>query len=736
MFVPDDPPQLSLTMLPSELLFEIVVRSPLRSLRHVLRIDVRLLSCVRIQRWFRGINRKEQAALNVGNRVLVRLRSGCGRGLGYAFGTTAAMMNRGSMWKVCILCECACCVSVPTHRIRRLSDWADVSCTSSVGRFVALASASKARSAATHAASVAAQAMRTGTPSAQSALAIAAASAASTAAAAATVASSVAAPLSANQVAPALEARELLLAAQQMQEALAQAGVVGEAASGVHDCVAAAASADEGVASLMAVAANAAAEAATEASAAASAASAVDSIGPLDVTASTAATAATAAQQVVEAVEALERAPATAAHFAVEVAVEALTDVRVAGRALTRAWAQGCDSSGGCDAAVSASHTAAQAAARMLGGNATSLLPSSAPETPPHQVVSSWKEVPSPSHATLLSQAPGTCYQGHDHERPCYHGRLLVSFLVWWLLMGSCTSLWRATDGEPLVTRDAHLVREDPRDMGRRLEAPTPTHEKTPLSIVPSQRPGRARSNLTARWPRRRLTYNASAADEWLGSAKKGFCGHTVAGAMYDCKRGLRGSIGLSIRASASLGTAVRVCMDACHRCERCNFITVNPAVRECSWFHRCPMDRLPHQYEDFLSGQVAKPPAAKTVTRRNGTGEDTLQELLLFMHLEKTAGTLVRETMRRHGWAYTKYCSSPGDILTQVLEMLASGERFIFAEHHCNVDWCARAPPPARLRVLSWSYSWWPLSLVRCFCLRSPPHWPAGACQPSSSML
>ena len=91
----------SLTMLPPELLFEIAVRSPLWSLRQVARFDIRLVSCVRIQRWIRSIDRRHQAALRVGNRVLVRLGSGCSRVLRYA--TAAAMMNGGSMWKVRML---------------------------------------------------------------------------------------------------------------------------------------------------------------------------------------------------------------------------------------------------------------------------------------------------------------------------------------------------------------------------------------------------------------------------------------------------------------------------------------------------------------------------------------------------------------------------------------------------------------------------------------------------------
>jgi len=128
--------------------------------------------------------------------------------------------------------------------------------------------------------------------------------------------------------------------------------------------VAALASSNDGTSSLVMQAASAAAEAATEAAAATAAASSIDSIGSLCVTTSTASTAATAARQVVSAVEALEEASSALSVSASETAAEVMADVKIAGRALTTAWARagdGMDSGSGMHAL-----DAAQVAAKVL----------------------------------------------------------------------------------------------------------------------------------------------------------------------------------------------------------------------------------------------------------------------------------------------------------------------------------------------------------------------------------
>jgi len=185
----------------------------------------------------------------------------------------------------------------------------------------------------------------------------------------ATAASSAAAPVAANAAANAQQAYELLTATQQVQKAIVDVGVGGAAErAGCGLARATAAVCDIDAATLVAQAASAAAEAAREASAATSAALAVESIESLTVTAEAVSRAASAAQQVVSAVEALEGAPdgsGFAAASAVEVAADALADVRAAGRALTSSYS--CNASGG-GASTSTAHAldAVQAAAQVL----------------------------------------------------------------------------------------------------------------------------------------------------------------------------------------------------------------------------------------------------------------------------------------------------------------------------------------------------------------------------------
>jgi len=385
--LPEDEPT-DLLRLPPELLHEIAIWAPLRTFGQVTRLDARRVACIRLQRWYRSIERRDATMqLSVGDRVLVKPRAARQR---MEYATAAAKVDDGRSWKVRMLDDVY--LTIPTSPIRRLAEWVDGPWASSVGRSAALASASRARRAAMHAAAMAAQALRAGAPSSQTALVIAAASTASMAAAAATAASSAVAPIAANAFANTQEAHELLMATQQMQDAITDVGIAGGGLE--HACgglaTATAAVCDRNAAVLVAQAASAAAEAAREAWAATSAALAVDSIDSLTVTASAVSRAASAAQQVVSAVEALEGAPdasGAAAVSAVEIAAEALTDVRAAGRALTNSpQTHRRDASDGGGASASTAHAldAAQAAAQVLRAAASdvaSLLDPSLPTT-------------------------------------------------------------------------------------------------------------------------------------------------------------------------------------------------------------------------------------------------------------------------------------------------------------------------------------------------------------------
>ena len=184
---------------------------------------------------------------------------------------------------------------------------------------------------------------------------------------------------------------------------------------------------------------------------------------------------------------------------------------------------------------------------------------------------------------------------------------------------------------------------------------------------------------------------NVTTADSWLNGAKKGFCGHTIAGSLHECRTSERGSIGLSIQAARSLRSAVRVCLNACAKCERCNYITVNPEVRDCSWYATCDMDHLQTVYDGFLSAPVV---TLRHVAARASRGTASAvvipkpQEVILFMPMEKTAGTVARSWFDQRKWNLTNYCASIPAIQGEVIKMLRANHRRIFVEHHCGLDW------------------------------------------------
>jgi len=76
------------------------------------------------------------------------------------------------------------------------------------------------------------------------------------------------------------------------------------------------------------------------------------------------------------------------------------------------------------------------------------------------------------------------------------------------------------------------------------------------------------------------------------------------------------------------------------------------------------------------------------------------LEEVVLFMHLEKTAGTLVRKWMERSGWARTAYCDGVDSIQEEVIMLLEFNESRVFVEHHCGIDWDMPAKLLRRIRA------------------------------------
>jgi len=240
-----------------------------------------------------------------------------------------------------------------------------------------------------------------------------------------------------------------------------------------------------------------------------------------------------------------------------------------------------------------------------------------------------------------------------------------VSTALWSLVLLACVAAPASSSGRLFGGQEQH------EDRGGRSN----DHER-----VGAQRDGISQKLLVD---------NVTTIDSWLNGAKKGFCGHTTAGSLRECRTSGRGSIRLSMQAARSLRSAVRVCLNACAKCERCNYITVNPEVRDCSWYATCDMDRLLTEYHGFLSAPVV---TLRHVAARASRGSASLaepQKVVLFMHMEKMAGTVVRSWFEQHRWQKTGYCEkiSP-TVQGELIKLLRANLKRIFVEHHCGLDW------------------------------------------------
>ena len=250
-----------------------------------------------------------------------------------------------------------------------------------------------------------------------------------------------------------------------------------------------------------------------------------------------------------------------------------------------------------------------------------------------------------------------------------------VSSALWSLVLLTCIAVPTSSSGRLFGGQEHH---EDHRSID---------HER-----VGAQRDGISQKLLVD---------NVTTVDSWLNGAKKGSCGHTTAGSLRECRTSGRVSIHLTMQAARSLRSAVRVCLNACAKCERCNYVTVNPEVRDCSWYATCNMDRLLTESHGFLSAPVVTKrhvaalsqlrgrlaPSSAATSRRSGTLAKP-QKVILFMHMEKTAGTTVRSWFKQHRWNLTNYCASISTIRGELIELLRANHKRIFVEHHCGLDW------------------------------------------------
>ena len=83
----------------------------------------------------------------------------------------------------------------------------------------------------------------------------------------------------------------------------------------------------------------------------------------------------------------------------------------------------------------------------------------------------------------------------------------------------------------------------------------------------------------------------------------RGFC--AVAPAGGDCNNGQLGSWQLTGTETQNTSAAAMACLERCHGCARCRYISVSLADADCSWYHRCSLDRLRMPEGSHLSYHV-----------------------------------------------------------------------------------------------------------------------------------
>ena len=148
----------SFTDMPEEIVSEIAIRAAgLRALRSVVRFDLRDVAATKIARWFHSVVRlyidhRERPA--VGDRVMCRWPASLNKKPCYATVVGCSGYHHGRViWRIWLFDGAY--VKVHSARIRSLEPWKDAVWGDGVGRTSALAAASVAREAATHATTVA-----------------------------------------------------------------------------------------------------------------------------------------------------------------------------------------------------------------------------------------------------------------------------------------------------------------------------------------------------------------------------------------------------------------------------------------------------------------------------------------------------------------------------------------------------------------------------------------------------
>jgi hypothetical protein len=98
------------------------------------------------------------------------------------------------------------------------------------------------------------------------------------------------------------------------------------------------------------------------------------------------------------------------------------------------------------------------------------------------------------------------------------------------------------------------------------------------------------------------------AARRWVQRARAGYCARTVDSGrpwMESCLSDDKGVLPLSPQEAAWWPAAAQACLSRCARCQKCRFVSISSAWKDCSFFASCDLTRLRRDIPDFRSGAL-----------------------------------------------------------------------------------------------------------------------------------
>ena len=115
--------------------------------------------------------------------------------------------------------------------------------------------------------------------------------------------------------------------------------------------------------------------------------------------------------------------------------------------------------------------------------------------------------------------------------------------------------------------------------------------------------------------------YPVKIANQWLSTAKDGFCAATTGPG--NCEVDNMGSFAIAPHERDYFKTwtrAAQLCLQKCSECRRCGMVSISIKDVDCSWYRSCR--KLSTIYDGFRSGALVLDPTQNNSRRSHATGD------------------------------------------------------------------------------------------------------------------